>query len=570
MPIDVTLTLGGQAGQGVQSIGLTLAKAFARGGLQVFAQQDYESRIRGGHNFYKLRLASQPVRAVHETTNILVALDRLSLDLHIDELTNPGVAIFDGDKIQVAEPRPGYFPIPLEKMAEEIGGNKLMANSAAAGATAGLTGFPPELVTEAVAEQFWGRKPEMAEVNRKVAQAGYDYAVREFGGRCGCELTAQAGSKHLLIDGNAAFCLGAVAAGCRFAAGYPMTPSTPILQFMTTRGSDLGIVAVQAEDEIAALNMALGASFAGVRSMTATSGGGFSLMVEALGLAGMTETPVVIVEGQRPGPTTGFPTRTEQADLFFVMHAAQGEFARLVFCPGNPEQAFAIGFQAFNQAERYQLPVIVLTDQHLADSYTTVEPFSTDGFTIDRGELILDPPDDYMRHKWTASGISPRAIPGLSRAVVVTDSDEHSEDGHITESAGVRERNVRKRVDKLELARADILPPTLYGEPAPDLLLVCWGSTHGAVKETVDQMRAGGSSVGMLHFSQVWPFPRDQFQALARPARRLVVVENNYTGQLERLMRLEAGRLADGHIRKYNGRPFTPGEIQEEARRYLA
>ncbi len=565
---EVILTIGGQAGQGVQSIGLTLAKAFARGGLHVFAQQDYESRVRGGHNSYKLRLGPQPILAAPRSTNILVALDRLTLDQHLPELTQPGVAIFDGDKVEMDD-RPGLFSIPLERLAEQTSGNKLMQNSVAAGAAAGLTGFDFGLVADAVGEQFAKRGPEVEQGNRRAARAGYDYAVDKFQGQCQCALTATPGPKRLLIDGNGALVLGALAAGCRFYAGYPMTPSTPLLVYMSTRGAELGAVGVQAEDEISAINMALGASFAGVRAMTGTSGGGFSLMVEALGLAGMTETPIVIVEGQRPGPSTGLPTRTEQGDLEFVLHAAQGEFARIVLAPGTPEQAFELGFLAFNLADKYQLPVIIMTDQQLADSYRTVEPFDLSGLQIDRGDLLWDAPTDYLRHRLTPSGISPRAIPGFSDAVVVTDSDEHTEDGHITEDAAMRENNVRKRVDKLEAARVDLIPPERYGDDNPDLLLVGWGSTYGPLREAVDSLRAGGASVAMLHLRWVWPFPAEPVSAAMQTAKHTVFVENNYTGQLERVTRGETGRAADGHIRRYDGRPFSPADIEEPARRWV-
>ncbi|MCL5026188.1 MAG: 2-oxoacid:acceptor oxidoreductase subunit alpha [Chloroflexi bacterium] len=566
---EITLTVGGQAGQGVQSIGLTLARAFARGGLHVFAQQDYESRVRGGHNSFKLRMGPRPVMAALQETNILVALDPLSLDVHMAQLTDPGVAIFDGEKTQVAGPRRGYFPVPLERLAQESGGNRLMQNSVAAGAAAGLTGFDFSIISDAVAEQFKGRGPEVEEGNRRAAQAGYDYALTQFGGRCDCSLSTMAAPKRLLLDGNEALVLGALAGGCRFMAGYPMTPSTPILQYMATKGAGLGAVGIQTEDEIAAINMAIGASFAGVRAMTATAGGGFSLMVEGLGLAGMTETPVVIVVGQRPGPATGFPTRTEQGDLEFVLHAAQGEFARIVLTPGTPEQAFALGFRAFNLAERYQLPVIILTDQQLADSYRTIEPFDLSSLQIDRGELLLDAPPDYMRYRLTPSGISPRAVPGLSSAVVVADSDEHAEDGHITEDGAVRTAMVRKRVGKLELARADIVPPEHYGEQHPELLLIGWGSTYGALREAVDDLRADGVSAGMLHLSQVWPFPNEQVQAAMKAAKKSVMVENNASGQLARVMRGETGLAPDGHILKYDGRPFSPSEITTQARRWL-
>jgi 2-oxoglutarate/2-oxoacid ferredoxin oxidoreductase subunit alpha len=565
---DVTITIGGQAGQGVQSIGYILAKAFVRGGLQVFAMQDYESRVRGGHNFYRVRAAEQPVLACGSQTNILVALDQLSLDLHSGELTEPGVAIFDGDKIPIDSPRPGFFPVPLERLAQEVGGNKLTANSVAAGAAAGLTGYDFDLVGQAVADQFAALTPELRLANQKVARAGYDFVLQNYSGGCACQLTPPGGANRLLMNGNEALCLGALAAGCRFVAGYPMTPSTSILEFMSTKGASLGVVAVQAEDEIAAANMVVGASFAGVRSMTATSGGGFCLMVEALGLAGMTETPVVFVNGQRPGPSTGFPTRTEQGDLEFVLHSAHGEFARIVYAPGTPQHAFHLGFRAFQQADKYQLPVIILTDSYLADSYHTVEPFDFDALRIDRGEMVLDAPSDYQRHRLTASGISPRAIPGLSEAVVSTDSDEHTEDGHITEDGELRDCMVEKRMaKKMALAASDVVAPEIFGSTTPETLLVGWGSTYGALREAVEALVVTGNSTGMLHLSQVWPFPSTAVASAMLQAKRTIVVENNSAGQLARVLRGETGMAPAGHILKYDGRPFTPEEIAAQTRR---
>jgi 2-oxoglutarate ferredoxin oxidoreductase subunit alpha len=565
---DVTLTIGGQAGQGVQSIGYMLAKAFTRGGLHVFATSDYESRVRGGHNFYRVRSADHPIFTSGNTTNILVALDRSSLDLHSQELSEPGVAVFDGDEIPVESPKPGYFPVPLKRLALEAGHNPLMANSVAAGAAAGLTGFDFTLVARAVTDQFKSLGPAVQEANQRAARAGYDYVTQQFTGRCQCELSAIGKSGRLLMNSNEALCLGALAAGCRFIAGYPMTPSTPILEFMVNKGATYGVVALQAEDEIAAINMVVGASFAGVRAMTATSGGGFCLMVEGLGLAGMIETPIVVVNGQRPGPSTGFPTRTEQGDLEFVIHAAHGEFARVVLAPGNPEQAFLLAFHAFQQADKLQAPVIILTDSYIADSYCSVEPCDFSSLPIHRGDMAIDAAADYQRYALTESGISPRAIPGFSEALVLADSDEHTEAGHITEDGSIRSRMVEKRMaKKMALAEADMVTPEVYGAKDPEILLVGWGSTYGAIREAVDELNVVGMAAGMLHLQQLWPFPSKVVASRSAKAKHTVVIENNSTGQLARLMRGEAGISPSSQCLKYDGRPFTAGEIIENVGR---
>jgi 2-oxoglutarate ferredoxin oxidoreductase subunit alpha len=327
---------------------------------------------------------------------------------------------------------------------------------------------------------------------------------------------------------------------------------------------------VHAEDEIAAINMAVGAAYAGVRAMTATSGSGLCLMVEGIGLAGITETPVVIIDGQRPGPAVGLPTRTEQGDLQFVLHAHHGDFPRAVLAPASIEDAFWLTIKAFNWAERYQLPVIILADQHLASSYTTVDPPDLSQVTIDRGVLFSDKEDDpekYMRHKLTKSGVSPRAFPGLGRALVVTDCDEHDEEGHLTEDAGERTAQVQKRLRKTLPLSGEISTPRWYGSLGAETTLIGWGSTYGAIHEAVDILRKEGTSVNMLHLNELWPFPRKTVADAVSKARSTYVIESNATGQVAQLIRAETGYDASGRILKFDGRPFTPAYIAEAVRK---
>jgi 2-oxoglutarate ferredoxin oxidoreductase subunit alpha len=379
----------------------------------------------------------------------------------------------------------------------------------------------------------------------------------------------------MLIAGNDAIGLGAVASGCKFYSAYPMTPSTGIMNYIAGKEVDYGIIVEQAEDEIAAINMALGASFAGARTMTGTSGGGFALMVEGLSLAAMTETPVVIALGQRPGPATGLPTRTEQGELQFALYTAHGEFPRVIFAPGTPEQAFYLTNKAFDLAEKYQIPVIILTDQYLADSQWTFDGFDTSRLKHTdyrlRGDAFKKLPD-YKRHAFTDNGVSPLAVPGDAKHVVVTDSDEHDEEGHIIEDAATRAKMVEKRIfKKLPNILREIEPPLLYGNYDPEIVLVGWGSTFGVMKEAADLL-SHEQKMAVIHFSELYPFPAtDTFDYLKvlKKAKLTICVENNATGQFARLMRAETGYEFTARINRYDGRPFTLESLTGEIHVHL-
>ncbi|MDO8578563.1 MAG: 2-oxoacid:acceptor oxidoreductase subunit alpha [Dehalococcoidales bacterium] len=569
MSVELNIMFGGEAGQGLQSVGFILARAFARGGYHVFADQDYESRIRGGHSFFRVRASDVPVAAVLEPLDFLVALNRETIDLHRGELGPDGVIIFDGDQIANVEGEK-LFAVPLTKLAENAGG-KVMANTVALGAALGLVGYGPEILNQILRETFAGN---VGESNVKAAAAGYDYAKQNFTGKIPPgkgNLKPVSDVKRMLLTGTDAISLGAIAAGCKFMAGYPMTPTTPIIEYLASKAKEFGLVVVQAEDEISAINMAVGAAYTGVRAMTATSGSGFCLMVEGICLAGITETPVVVVLGQRPGPAVGLPTRTAQEELEFAIHAGSGEFPRAVLAPTTIEDSFWLTVKAFNLAEKYQTPVILLTDHHLATSYATVPPFDLAKVTIDRGVLFPDQagakPEEYKRHKVTESGISPRAFPGQSTALVVTDSDAHDEAGHLIEDAATRSAQVEKRQRKMDGLKKEIAPPQLYGPEKADITLIGWGSTRGAIQEAVDILHNDGASVNSIHFADVWPFPAEAAAAVLAGARKTYVIENNITGQLAHLIRAETGRKVDGRILKYDGRPFTPANIADRVRK---
>ncbi len=566
---DLSIRIGGEAGQGMNSIGSLLGKAFVRQGLHVFINHDVMSRIRGGHNFTQIRIGDRPVNGPSARVDILVCLDKNTLDLYKDSAE--GLVIYDDGKVQGDAPAGKRFlPLPMEKIAEEAGGSARMANTVASGALAALTGLPLEPLSELLGEVFSGKGDQVVRANRECALRGYERMKdkRESLPACGLPPSDQAGPQRMLFTGSEAMALGALAANVRFYSAYPMSPATAIMEYLATKEKEFGIVVEQAEDEIAAVNMAIGAFFSGARAMTGTSGGGLALMVEGISLAGMTETPLVVVDCQRPAPATGFPTRTEQADLLYVTHCAHGEFPRAVLAPGNAEQAFRLIGKAFYLAEKYQTPVFVLGDQHLNDSSWTTEPFVMDSLFREPQSLISAQalkdmaPYGYARYEITDTGVSPRLLPGTTGQVLYADSDEHTVEGHITESAEIRKAMVEKRLRKLAGMRAEMAGPAIFPGAGAGSYLVCWGSTLGAVDETVRGLRAEGADWGYIHFSELYPLVEEPIPRDIAGKARLVAVENNALGQLCRLLRMETGLDIGTRVLKYDGRSFTPAELR--------
>jgi len=564
--VDVGIKIGGAAGQGIQTIGAVLSKTFQRGGLYVFGVQHYYSRVRGGHNFFYARISNKPIYAMRERVNLLIALDHASIDEHLGELER-GVVVVDRDSVKVDSESESLFHVPLKSIADDVGGSQLYANTVATGAVLGLLCYPFDILSDVLSQTFKKKGDAVVEKNIASARAGYDYAQKNFPGRCPIMLEpVEKPNSRMLITGNEAVGLGALAAGLKFLSAYPMTPSTGVMNYVASKADSLGVVVEQAEDEISAITMAVGASFAGVRSMTTTSGGGFSLMVEALGLAGMTETPIVIFLCQRPGPATGLPTMTEQGDLEFALHAAQGEFPRCVLAPKTADDAFYITSKAFNIADKYQIPVFILSDQYLADSVFTCERFDLDQIKIER-YLMKDAElegADYMRYKFTKSGISPRALPGTAGVLVVADSDEHDEAGHINESVENRVAMSDKRMGKLSLLRKEMSLPAVYGPAHAPLTLIGWGSTYGPLKEAVDILKAEGVDVNLISFNEIYPLPIKKINKILERAEKTVSIENNATGQFARVLKAELGFTVSHSILKYDGRPFTPEYIVRE------
>ncbi|MBU3110014.1 2-oxoacid:acceptor oxidoreductase subunit alpha [Clostridium lacusfryxellense] len=546
------LLIGGAAGQGMETIASVLVKLLKRKGFEAFTLQDYMSRVRGGHNFFQIRFGNEEINSHSDKLDGIIALNIDTITLHIDNLNKYGFIIVD-ESIEYDDDR--VISLPLKTIAKKIGNPKVFGN-VALGAIMNLFKLKLTYIEELLGETF---DPEIAVQNLLAFKEGYTLTQPKF------PIEAKDKDNSILVNGNEAIALGALAAGCKFYSAYPMTPSTSIMNYLSSKIKKAGIVVEQAEDEIAAINMAIGASYAGARSMTGTSGGGFALMVEAIGLSSMLEVPLVIAEIQRPGPTTGFPTRTEQGELKFVITCSQGEFPRMVIALRNPEDAFYQTVRAFNLADKYQIPVILLGDQYLADCQRTIKPFD---FSLIKIEKHLSDSDyldgkEYKRYEITETGVSPRIIPGgISHNFVRVDSDEHDEYGQITESASIRVQMNDKRLRKMEFLKKELLEPEFIGKDDFEVLLVGWGSLYSPIKEAVKLLNEDGESkYSALIFGDVWPLPVSLINEKSNKAKKLINIEQNATGQLASLIRENTGIEFNSSILKYDGRPISAQEI---------
>jgi 2-oxoglutarate ferredoxin oxidoreductase subunit alpha len=489
-----------------------------------------------------------------ESFDLLVALNPEAIGLHRQELSPGGLILADEDFEVEAQ---GCLKIPFKRLAKGK-----FSNVIALGVVGALLGLKEQSLLRMVEDLFGKKKPELVGENRAALTEAFLWGAKLSPSFHRTLPPVPNPPSRLLMNGNQAIALGALSAGLKFSSFYPMSPATSIPLELIQRAKQMGLIVEQAEDEISAINMAIGASFAGAPSMVATSGGGLALMVEAISLAAASETPLVIVVAQRPAPATGLPTRTEQADLEFVLHAGHGEFGRAIFAPGTVEECFHLTRKAFELAEHYQGPIFILTDQFLADSYRAVKPFDLKNISAVRsGNEAAVGSTAYRRYAVTASGVSPRLLPGKSEHLVIADSHEHTEDGHITENPSVRKRMVEKRLRKMEGIRSEVIPPQSEGEAQPDLLLVSWGSSGGAVSEAASQIKSEGGSVGTLHFSQVWPLLPEQFLSHLERAKKIVCVEGNATGQLAGLIHRQAGFKIAKRVLRYDGLPLTPESI---------
>lgn len=579
---ELSILIGGEAGAGIARSGFLFAKTCMRGGLHVFGTNDYQSLIRGGHNFYIARIDNEKVHSQTDYIDLLIALNAETVMLHKDGLVPDGGIIYDKDDITLSSSTLDrkdlkLYPIPLKKIVrEELKEQLLMRNTVALGAVVARVDYDLTLLEGVLRDTF---RAEVAESNIKAAQIGYKYIKENFKNDFEYRLKKMeiVGKRRIFLSGNEAVGLGAIRAGCKLYAAYPMTPSTGVLHFMAANERKYNMIVMQSEGEIAAINMVAGAAFAGVRAMTATSGGGFCLMSEGLGMTGITETPAVIMLAQRPGPSTGLPTYSSQGDLRFVIHASQGEFPRVVIAPGDIEECFYETMRAFNWAEKYQLPVILLTDKYLVESQMSVEPFDANRVKIERGTLITGEyggEEEYKRHKITETGVSPRAIPLTKGTVVRTTANEHNEYGYTTEDPNMTTKMMDKRMRKLlhlakELEEENMKTTKLYGSEEVEATIVSWGSTKGPIREAMKLLNREGIAVNYLQILYLQPFPTGIVEKIMDKAKKTIVIENNKTSQLSSLIREYVLRDVDHKILKYDGRPFNPSYLYQRIKDVL-
>lgn len=554
--MDINLRIAGEAGQGVVSLGEILSGALAAAGLHVFTGKSYMSRIRGGLNWTDIRLGSSELFGLKTRVDLLVALTQEALDLLGEDINPGGIALLDGNA--PAEER--LLALNFSDISKDICGSNLMANTAAAGAVFALLEYNPDSLKNYLSKIFAKKGDDVIANNCRAALAGYKAAAEK-----NIKVSAPAVENcryEQLISGADAAGLGAATAGIKLATAYPMTPGTGTFNYLATVSDRYGIVVEQAEDEIAAVNMVCGAVYAGIPAMTMTSGGGFALMCEGLSLAGMMELPLFILLAQRPAPATGMPTRTAQEDLKFAANAGHGEFPRAIYAPGTQQQCYDLTRLAIETAHRYQTPVIMLTDQFLQDAEKNIPSLSKEFNPVDR-HLCNDRNPDYQRYELTSGGVSPRAIPG-GDALVVCDSDEHTEDGHLSEDFSVRIAMHKKRMSKTSGLLSEFVHPEFFGTVDAGITLICWGSTYGPCREAVEHLNLEGHAAAMLHFSQVWPLNPKICKGFLENSRRVIVIEGNYTGQFASILREQAIISSHELITRYDGLPFTAEYIVME------
>ncbi len=556
---EVSIVLCGPAGMGVQTVEQLLVRIFKDSGFHIFATKEYMSRVRGGMNSVTIRVSSKPVQAGIHRIDLLIPLSSSAIDHVRQRISSKTVILSEPEFVHETIKSTGCTCIEaaFTQIAKEAG-NKLYSNIVAVGVVGAFFGIEVESLIEMICDRFKTKEQKVVGENVDAVEKGYQT------GKSLCKQYQidmkverdESVCNYILVNGVEAAALGAIAGGCNFIAAYPMSPSTGLLQFLAKHAKEFGIVVEQAEDEIAGINMAIGAWYAGARAIASTSGGGFALMTEGLSLAGMIESPLVVHIAQRPGPATGLPTRTAQEDLNLALYAGHGEFPRVIFAPGNLQQAFDLTAKAFNIADQYQVPVFILTDQYFVDTYYNTQPFDVSSIHVEHH--IVETAKDYRRFELTENSLSPRGIPGYGKGLVVVDSDEHDEAGHLTEDLDLRTNMVNKRLEKGRLLQEAVIEPTLWPDNDFKTLVLCWGSTLPIVQEALTVM--GRDDVSLLHFEQVFPLPIELDQTLER-ADRIVCLEGNATGQLADLIELETGIAVDEFLLKYNGLNFTVEEI---------
>jgi 2-oxoglutarate ferredoxin oxidoreductase subunit alpha len=577
---ELAVRVGGQAGDGIASIGESIARSFSRMGLHVFGLNAYQSVIRGGHVWYHARASEGRIYCQGDSADILYAMDRQTVDVHAPILHPGSTVIFDPEKFPLA---PTEVPtgiqllgVPTLEIARKYTSQSILQNAAGIGATAFLAGIPLDVIHQVLTDSFGRKAGDVVTWNVNASSDGYHFAEKQV--KSHPKALPKKSPPKLLMTGNQAIALGAAAAGCKFLVQYPMTPATSIMHWLAAHSRALGIVVKQSEDELASINMAIGASFAGVRTMTASSGGGFALMTEGLGMAGMAEVPVVVVDAARVGPSTGLPTKTEQGDLNLMMGAGQGEWPRAVLAPSNPVEAFRLTVAAFDLSERFQTPVLVLTDFHLAEAMEGVDREEID-FNVPIPSLFTVEPNtpDYRRYLDTQSGVSPRAFPGQAGLNHIALSDEHDEHGGDVSDirAGIpaaiawRKKMMEKRMRKLQGLAKAAPPPVFEGPANAPLTFVAWGSTVGAVRDAMAVLHEKGKVTNLLRFPTLYPLDPDVVRSMFARTRKTLLVEGNYSGQFGHLLRAETGVELPHTFFKYDGEPFYPHQIAARAEEVL-
>lgn len=569
--------VGGQQGEGIDSTGEIFAIALNRLGYYLYGYRHFSSRIKGGHTSNKIRVSTKPRAAISDTLDILVAFDQETIDVNSPELRPGGVIVADS-KFNPKAPEGmdvRLFAVPFTEIAEQLG-TSLMKNMVAIGASIAFLALPLESFTEVVNELFGKKGQKVVDKNMEAISRGAEYVKQEAGVLTDFELQPADGKKRMYLIGNDAIAMGAIAGGCRFMSAYPITPSSEIMEYLTKKLPDLGGTVIQTEDEIAAVTMAIGANYAGVRTITASSGPGLSLKTEAIGLAGETETPIVIVNTQRGGPSTGMPTKTEQSDVNAMIYSTHGEIPKVVIAPSTVEEAFYDTAEAFNIAEEFQVPVILITDLQLSLGKQTVEPIDLSKVEIRRGKLLpgdeVPKPEGEMfkRYEVTEDGISPRVVPGQKNGIHHMTGVEHNEIGRPTEDPIIRVKQMNKRLNKLNNLKFPnaVLADTKYDDA--DVLIVAMGSTRGTIEEARERFEAEGIKTNQAHVRLIHPFPVEDMKPLMEKAKKVIVVEHNATGQLTDQIKLRVG-MADkvSSILKYDGNPFLPSEVYNRVKELL-
>jgi len=579
---EFTVGIAGAAGDGLDKSGDTLAKSVSRLGLYVYAYNSYQSIIRGGHIWLRVRIGEEKVYSHGDHLNLLIALNQDTVERHAREVETGGAVLYNSDRFTCERSllRDGVvgLPLPVNEIIKPFGRLlPIMQNTVALGALMFLLQLEFDSAAGVLSDTFQHKGQAVIDQNVKILRAGYDHAREHF-----VPLVKEAWKfsriRRPFVTGNELYALGGVAAGCKFYSAYPMTPASSILHWMASHGEKCGVVVKQCEDELAVINMAIGAGHAGVRSMCATSGGGFALMTEAIGMAGMLEAPVVVVSVQRGGPSTGIPTKTEQGDLNQVFGASQGDFPRAIIAPTDTTDCFATTVEAFNLAEKYQLPVLIISDLLVSEHPETIEPSALrHDVPIERGELVTSWPKDngpFKRYKNTPSGVSPRALPGTEGTEYVAATDEHDEEGilisDVFTSQPVRRKIMERRMKKIDGVLREMKPPALEGPADAPVTLIGWGSTAGVIREARALLATEGIRCNQLQIKYLHPFHAREITAILRKSKTLLCVEGNYSGQFARFLRAETGIGVRDKILKYDGEPFEPRIIADEVKRIVA